>query len=236
MFDGDGAMKIRQIDFPEPLLSSLKDGKLVVFAGAGVSMGEPSNYPSFNGLTQAIGNWASIHRDEEEPHERFLGRLVHQNIKVHEKAVELLSKPESKPTPLHEYLVKLFKNNNDVRIVTTNFDPHFETACEQVNQEAPSVYRAPALPLGNDFSGIVYIHGSVRADPKWVILTDQDFGRAYLTQAWATRFLLSMFSEYTVLFVGYSHDDTVMHYLSRGLPPEDTQLKICSSTKGLKIR
>jgi hypothetical protein len=32
-----------------------------------------------------------------------------------------------------------------------------------------------------------------------------------------------MFSQYIVLFIGYSHDDTVMHYLSRGLPPGDTK-------------
>ena len=228
-------MRIRQIDFPEPLLNSLKDEKLVVFAGAGVSMGPPSNYPSFDELTQDIGDWAGLHREESEPHERFLGRLVHQDIKIHEKAAEILSKPESQPTPLHEYLVKLFKTANGIRIVTTNFDSHFETSCEHNYGGLPAVYRAPALPLGNDFSGIVYVHGSVRADPKWMILTDQDFGRAYLTEAWASRFLRSMFGEYTVLFVGYSHDDTVMHYLSRGLPPEGTQPRYALVPEGANL-
>jgi len=228
-------MRIRLIDFPEPLLNSLKDGKLVVFAGAGVSMGPPSNYPSFDGLTQDIENWAGLYREENEPHERFLGRLVHKDIKVHEKAIELLSRPESQPTSSHEYLVKLFKTADGIRIVTTNFDPHFETAAEKIYQVLPPVYRAPALPLGNDFSGIVYVHGSVKAEAKWIILTDQDFGRAYLTEAWASRFLRTMFSEYTVLFVGYSHDDTVMHYLSRGLPPEGTQPRYALVPEGANL-
>ena len=39
-----------------------------------------------------------------------------------------------------------------------------------------------------------------------------------MTHAWAARFLLAMFREFTVLFVGYSHDDPIMRYLALGLP------------------
>src|SRR5699024_10608355 len=35
----------------------------------------------------------------------------------------------------------------------------------------------------------------------------------------ARRFLKQVFENNTVLFVGYSHNDTVMKYLARGLPP-----------------
>ena len=52
-----------------------------------------------------------------------------------------------------------------------------------------------------------------------MVLTDADFGRAYLTDGWATRFLMSLFQDHVVLFVGYSHNDIVMNYLARGLPP-----------------
>ncbi len=52
-----------------------------------------------------------------------------------------------------------------------------------------------------------------------MVFTDEDFGRAYLTDGWATRFLKEMFTNYTVLFIGYSHNDPVMNYLSKGLPP-----------------
>jgi hypothetical protein len=51
-----------------------------------------------------------------------------------------------------------------------------------------------------------------------MVLTDADFGRAYLTEGWARRFLVDLFRSFTVLFIGYSHDDVVMHYLSRALP------------------
>ena len=47
-------MKIANIDFPKPLLNALRDGELVVFAGAGVSMGEPACLPSFEALANRI--------------------------------------------------------------------------------------------------------------------------------------------------------------------------------------
>ncbi|MDA2926860.1 SIR2 family protein [Acidobacteria bacterium AH-259-G07] len=213
-------MRIGHIDFDERFLAARESNDLVVFAGAGVSMGPPSNLPSFAGLTEKVARWAGQRWQEDEPPEHFLGQLVHEGKLVHEQVVEILSDPDSRPTPLHEGLLDLFGNVGRVRIVTTNFDAHFESATQNVFGNLPDVYRAPALPLGNDFTGIVYLHGSIRVNPKWLVLTDQDFGRAYLAEGWARRFLRAMFARYTVLFVGYSHKDTVMHYLARGLPPE----------------
>src|SRR6185437_15710956 len=70
------------------------------------------------------------------------------------------------------------------------------------------------LPLGRDFRGLVYLHGSL-GRPEPLVLTDAEFGRAYLIDGYATRFLTEMFSEYVMLFVGYSHRDTVMQYMAR---------------------
>lgn len=208
----------------EKIEEALRDNTLVVFAGAGVSMGPPSNYPSFDGLAQEVADWTSETRKKNEPIERFFGRLADAGSKVHDEVARRLSSCESYPRDLHRDLLRLFTDPQQVRIVTTNFDSHFETAAKEIFPEAAlEVFRAPALPLGNDFSGIVYLHGSVLAYPKRMVLTDKDFGRAYLTEAWATRFLLSLFSNHTVLFVGYSHNDPVMDYLSRGLPPGNTK-------------
>ena len=59
-------MKIAEIDFPSPLLSALRDGELVIFAGAGVSMGEPACLPSFKELAEKIaqGTGEAIARRE----------------------------------------------------------------------------------------------------------------------------------------------------------------------------
>ena len=67
-------MKISGIDFPEPLLNALRDGELIVFAGAGVSMGEPAKLPDFKDLTQAIGQGTGEELQDREPEDDYLGR------------------------------------------------------------------------------------------------------------------------------------------------------------------
>ena len=210
-------MRIRDIDFPEPLVEAQRNGSLVVFAGAGVSKAPPSNLPDFRGLATRIASGSSK-PDGVEPLDRFLGRLAQVGTDVHSIAQSILGAFDSKPNELHRALVSVFRSEQDLKIVTTNLDDHFTTAVMQLFGPDVSTYYAPALPLGHDFNGVVYLHGCVNRTPKQLVLTDSDFGRAYLTEAWATRFLQAMFEKYTVLFVGYSHGDTVMNYLSRALP------------------
>ena len=79
------------------------------------------------------------------------------------------------------------------------------------------------MPLGRRFDGIVHVHGDV-LDPRGMVLTDKDFGRAYLTDGHMRGFSWWICSEaFDVLFVGYSHNDTVMSYLARALPQDQTR-------------
>ena len=217
-------MIISGIDFPQPVLNSVRSGDLVIFAGAGVSMGAPANLPDFKALTKAIAQGTGESLRCGEPEDRFLGRLGYQGIDVHKRAAEQLSGDHILPTPLHIDLLKLFSTHNSVRIVTTNFDTLFERAAEEVFEEEPATFIAPALPVGADFTGVVNLHGTVAA-PNGMILTDEDFGRAYFIEGWARRFAVELLRSRTVLFVGYSYDDVVMYYLTRALPKdEDTSL------------
>lgn len=209
-------MRLGDVDFPQPIIDARKRGKLVIFAGAGVSIDAPSNYPNFVDLATEIGG-PDFPRNEHELIDRYLGRLEQQGRTVHERVQRLLSDPNSRPNHLHETLVRLFGTSDAIRVVTTNFDDHFVGAATNVFGTQLKIYAAPALPLGDDFNGIVYLHGSVRDDAKKLVLTDADFGRAYLTEGWARRFVQRLFSEFVVLFVGYSHQDLPLLYLARGL-------------------
>lgn len=212
-------MKLGSIEFDDCLVDAVRDDNLVIFAGAGVSMGPPSNLASFWKLTCDIAQGTGLAPGERDPLDRFLGKLHHRKVDVHERAAQLLSPAGSAPNALHHDLLRIFRAADRVRLVTTNFDLHFETAATALFGASPDVYRAPALPLGYDFTGIVHVHGALpRA--RDLALTDADFGRAYLTEGWARRFLVELFGRYTVLFVGYSHDDVVMNYLARALPAD----------------
>ncbi|WP_196606688.1 SIR2 family protein [Pectinatus frisingensis] len=202
------------VDIPDEVMEALENSTLVIFAGAGVSMDPPSNFPNFDQLAEEI-SMGKIQRVQGEPVDSFLGRIP-DSIDVHQKAKDILSTSTSRPNALHTGIFNLFKNKQNLRIVTTNFDQHFSTLIEQ-QEDKIEIYSAPALPLGDDFTGLVYLHGSTKQDAKKLVLTDMDFGKAYLASGWATRFLQGMFSAYTVIFIGYSLNDPLVRYLSKGL-------------------
>ena len=221
-------MRISDIDFPKPLLDAFRNDRLVVFAGAGVSMGPPAGLPDFRDLTKGIahGTGEVIPDWEEDPgfrEDSFLGRLSDRGVDVHVRAAQELSKGDPKPTGLHRDLLRLYREPASVRIVTTNFDLLFEEAAREMFPSiTPEVFRAPALPSGREFDGIVHVHGSLDR-PDEMVLTDKDFGQAYITEGWAQRFLVDLFRSYSVLFIGYSHNDIVMTYLARALVSEGAQ-------------
>ncbi len=72
-----------EIDFPDDLLKAISDDQLVVFAGAGVSIGEPANLPSFDQLANQIATGHSLVRNQEQTVDVFLGQLRHAGVKVH---------------------------------------------------------------------------------------------------------------------------------------------------------
>ncbi|MDV6316233.1 SIR2 family protein [Idiomarina loihiensis] len=106
------------------------------------------------------------------------------------------------------------------QIVTTNFDLLFE---KSVNDGELEIYQPPAFPdisLGVPLTGIIYLHGRLQ-DPKTenhpYILSSADFGRAYLSEGWATNFIRSLLKSYTVVLIGYQAEDPPVKYLLQGL-------------------
>lgn len=180
----------------------------------------PSSLPSFMDLVKAIRDESNLHDQigdlKDQPLDEVLGRINDEfGVDVHGRIHDHLSKPGTRPSPVHKAVVDL-ASASTVRIVTTNYDHHLSTLFDQRRLERAE-YFAPALPVGDDFDGVVYIHGRLDQEPHRLVATDDDFGKAYLTDAWAARFLDRMFAARPVLFVGYSHKDTIMKYLARGL-------------------
>jgi NAD-dependent SIR2 family protein deacetylase len=200
-------MKIGGIQLPKPLLNATKEGKFAIFAGAGVSMPSPSNYPNFRDLASRVAA-GKLTLGPEEPIDQFFGRLAETKVQVHQLVSRMLNDPASQPNSLHLDLLRLFEKPESVRLVTTNFDSHFVSGAATVfpAQGSCELHFAPALPLGHSFSGIVALHGSVSRPFERLVLTDSDFGRAYLTEGWARIFLQRLCETYTVLFVGYTFD------------------------------
>ena len=80
------------VQMEDSLVEALRDGELVVFAGAGVSMGAPTKLPAFEGLAADLGAAAKVERHEREESERFLGRIADSGFPLHREAAARIEK------------------------------------------------------------------------------------------------------------------------------------------------
>ena len=225
---------------PVRLMNELDSGRLVFFCGAGISMGEGSNLPDFADLVVQVYEDQRINPDEveaealhhDEPKrtrrrpqfdkalgllerpERLGARALRETVK------RLLSKPPSGPLKVHEALLTLSRHQRGHRLVTTNFDNRFVGA----NPDLKLIDEAPKLPVPkrHNWESVVHLHGRIVPDEDGsnLVLTAADFGRAYLTERWAARFVTELFREFAVVFIGYGVSDPVMSYIVDALAAE----------------
>jgi hypothetical protein len=165
----NASMIFAGVRLPDPVRIALENGSLVIFAGAGISMPPPANLPSFAGLTHEISQSNLAMPGKED---QILGKLKRAGTDVHRVAAAKLDNPTTRPTEGHKQILRLFGTLEKVRIVTTNFDNHFSDAARKVFRKGiVTEFHAPALPLGDNFEGIVYLHGTAK-DPRTMVLSE----------------------------------------------------------------
>ena len=227
---------------PAHLMNEVDDGQVVFFCGSGVSAGEGSELPDFAKLVKHVYDERrevpdrvereALHCDVEDEKLRrpqldkalaLLERRERLGTQVLRRTViERLSQPPTGPLAVHEALLTLSRNERGARLVTTNFDNRFVEA----GLDERFVDAAPKLPVPkqHNWSSLVHLHGRIDHDPdddgSNLVLTAADFGRAYITERWAARFVTELFRGFTVVFVGYSVADPVMGYLVDALAAE----------------
>ncbi|AKB31812.1 hypothetical protein MSSIH_1122 [Methanosarcina siciliae HI350] len=225
-------------DIPESLLEAHEEGRIVFFCGAGISY--PAGLPGFKGLVDKIyENLGAKHTSTEqqayknEQYDITLGLLERrypgQRIKVRKELATVLT-PSLKDdsTITHKSLIRLATSRDGkVRLVTTNFDRLFQYVITKDRKGIP-IYPAPFLPIPKKsrWDGIVYLHGLLpesddEAGLNRLVLTSGDFGLAYLTERWASRFVTELFRHYIVCFVGYSINDRVLRYMMDALAADE---------------
>ena len=198
---------------------------MVFFCGAGISV--PTGLPTFRGLVSAL--YSSLHV-EPDTHEKALieanqfdealgaleGRLTGGALR--QEVARLFSRqPEPGTLGLHRALLGVSGDHNGIRLVTTNYDDNFARAAG----ENPLPVRAGEEPpdFGN-WNSVFHLHGRIPAsgsDGSGLVLTDADFGKAYLRSGWAARFVAGLMERFDIVFVGYRMGDMVVRYLTRGM-------------------
>lgn len=221
-------------DVPDDLLWAHEDGHVVFFCGSGISM--RAGLPDYEGLVRQV--WEEVGNNSPDIEEkrlmrakRFDAALGYLEAKfnnagtIRNGVAKVLSRYKKNKLfdCTHKALLTLSQTrgkDSQLHLVTTNFDRLFEEIATTEKRNLPS-YTAPLLPVPKqtNWDGIVYLHGllPVGQDKNaWMnlVLTSGDFGRAYLQERWAARFVTELFREFDVCFVGYSLADPVMRYIA----------------------
>lgn len=216
-------------DIPDALLQAHEDGRVVFFCGAGISY--PAGLPGFDGLVREVmrlaGEPPDVTEDDllkQEQFDRALGLYEHRlqggRSAVRRWLPEVLKPDLTRPRALttHFALLALARNRQGgIKLVTTNFDRLFEVAADRHRLPAFTVYPDP--PARARWEGLVHLHGrmpeaSSSDDLDRLVLSDGDFGQAYLTHGWAARFVAGLFRDHVLCFVGYRIGDPVLRYMT----------------------
>ena len=227
---------------PERLLRAHEDGRVVFFCGAGISMpkllAEPkpparSKPLDFASLVESLYTEFGVTPNprqeraiENGQYDIAVGLLEPEIVGGREEVRRTLASilaDQTKPNKdtAHGCLLELSKSRDDggTRLVTTNFDRLFEDTIEANKLEVKCFY-APLLPIPKkQWDGLVYLHGllpkdSTKGNLHHLVISSGDFGLAYLTERWASRFVSELFRNYIVCFVGYSLNDPVLRYMT----------------------
>lgn len=212
-------------DIPAHLLEQQALGNVIFFCGAGVSM--PAGLDSFWELTDRIVTSLDAQEarkllDDGWDFDRIFNQLVKEfeRPEIDRQIYKALGRKRAKTLAHHRAILSLSKGAaGTTQLVTTNFDLLFERAgCKAPKIVPPNL---PNLELNQAIDGVVYLHGRL-ADPDETnsanyVVSSSDFGRAYLAEGWAARFVKELRERYTLVFLGYSADDPPMRYLLEGL-------------------
>lgn len=228
--------------FPDELLTARDDGQVLFFCGAGVSRAK-AGLPDFYGLADLVVDalraspnsparrLIEAARKQEQiagvggllPADRVFALLERDFLVADVRAAvaQALRTGPGVDLAAHRTILELARDPTGVvRLVTTNFDLLFEACDAALARRAPPSLPDPRRP--RDFHGVMHLHGHVTdgydaAHDDEFVLSSADFGRAYLSDGWATRFIRSLIDHYRLVFVGYAADDPPVHYLLEAL-------------------
>ena len=227
---------------PDELLIARDEGRVIFFCGAGVSRAR-AGLPDFFELARKVIEELGTSSDSparkimEEARriesivglgglvsaDRVLGILEREFLTtdLHGAVAKALKPTPNADLSSHRIILDLARwPDGKVRLVTTNFDRLFESCDPNLRP-----WIAPRLPSPEhyeDFEGIIHLHGCVDqsyagAEGGGFVVSSADFGRAYLSDGWATEFIQAILNKYVVVFVGYTADDPPVQYLLEAL-------------------
>ena len=205
------------MNIPKPLIEKINKNQIVIFVGAGLSMG--SGLPSWK---QLIINILEEIGHKESKSQKFKIALddeimtpldILKKIEIHkEYAIEALEKSirfydDKKPTSVHKLLGQI-----STKIITTNYDCLLENE-HQGFEKIPYCNTFKVSKISEYEKYIFKIHGDIHEPDKCILFPSQ-YDKLYSEEEQSSVFeLKKIISDKTILFIGFSLSDPHINYV-----------------------
>ncbi len=212
-------------DMPRDLINRIRDGKCILFAGAGTSLdaGLPSWYDLLKGMVEQVDDYGGLDNRQKEE----LGFLIEQqdfNVVAEFCKEQLGAKgfadlireklgTRCKNSIIHNILAEIpFKG-----AITSNYDNFIEKNHRNYRVILPNdINKFDQVTIESlfeeDMFPIFKIHGSYD-DSNSIILTDNDYRNVIFRQPQYRENLKQLFKDKSLLFVGFSFRDSSINLL-----------------------
>ncbi len=197
-----------KLKIPPQLIESMNNGKLVIFVGAGLSTG--AGIPSWKKLVKNVllDNENVIEKSSDYikaiDAEILSPQEVLDKIKKYKKyiykSIESSLQTDSKESGIHKKLTLIAS-----KFVTTNFDNLIERHIDDARKITKnSEYNLSKIDQEESF--VLKIHGDIEEIDKCIVFSDQ-YKELYADQSLASFELKKIFSQNSILFIGFSFSD-----------------------------
>jgi hypothetical protein len=185
---------------PQELVEQLDKGNVVLFVGAGLSIG--AGLSGWGALVRPLAKRIGYGGDDllkaAQYYENRKGRhTLISYLRDHLDTVGI------EPTQNHDLLTRLPVNI----LFTTNFDDLLERAYRKAGRPVNLVVGATELPFWDESRvNLVKLHGTCDR-PGSIVITEQDYHTVYRSNALVMQQLNALLAIKTFLFLGYSVSD-----------------------------
>src|SRR5690554_916161 len=204
-------MKKRTFDNQVSVLSeAIKNNRLVVFAGAGISKG--SGIPLWNELVNEVKSY--LNEPMEENDSLKIAQMLYNEKgekEYYDIVQNILFKNAKQYNPLHELILDLEPQH----IITTNYDNYFENVIENQGLPFSIVSKDLDLPYAEHNNLLIKYHGDF--ENKNIVFKETDYLEFSQNNTLKETFVKSLFSNKIILFIGYSVGDVNLKLLIRDI-------------------
>ena len=188
------------ITIPQELSQQLSKGNVVLFVGAGLSIG--AGLPDWDTLIRPLAERIGYEGDDLLKAAQFYQNRYGRHALI-SYLRDKLDTTGIEPTENHDLLVRLPIGT----VFTTNFDDLLERAYRRAGRSVNLVVGATELPFWDESRvNLVKLHGTYDR-PASIIITERDYNTIYRSNALIVQQLNALLATKTFLFVGYSMGD-----------------------------